>query len=338
MKRTSCWLSMLGLAWLALLVFPGGAWGEEGQPVRRVSRHAGVFVKPPEKVPTNGSVDGPILGNGDVGVALAGPPGNQAWCIGKNDFWSRTLGRIVTVGGLRLRLPGLAGASYHQEQDLLKAEVRGTFGSPDGAKVSTRSWVSADENLLVVEIANAGSVALAASVELFAGPAAPVKGPGAPALPSRQGVDDGVSWFTRGADPAPVDNGRTVAVACRVLNVDARAGNNGLVFDLAPGQVAIVASAILTDLDNRRDLAAAQERVKGLTPTELDALNAKHRQWWDAFWSRVVDRDPRRGDRKALVRRPVHHGVRAAGPGKWRRACSRTGSRRTRLRGKGTST
>ena len=36
--------------------------------------------------------DGPLLGNGDVGVVLAGPPEAQVFYIGKNDFWTRFQG------------------------------------------------------------------------------------------------------------------------------------------------------------------------------------------------------------------------------------------------------
>ena len=37
-----------------------------------VSRHIATFTQPPHQVPTNAMPDGPLLGNGDVGVVLAG--------------------------------------------------------------------------------------------------------------------------------------------------------------------------------------------------------------------------------------------------------------------------
>ena len=102
--------------------------------------------------------DGPLLGNGDVGVVLAGPPEAQAFYIGKNDFWtstSRQRPRSSTVGRMELNIPELQGATYRQEQDLARAEVRGTF-TKDGLTVRTRSWVDANENLLLTEVACEG--------------------------------------------------------------------------------------------------------------------------------------------------------------------------------------
>ena len=53
-------------------------------------------------------------------------------------------------------MPGLQGASYRQEQDMANAEVRGTF-TKGGATIRTRSWVDANENLLVTALQCAGS-------------------------------------------------------------------------------------------------------------------------------------------------------------------------------------
>ena len=46
----------------------------ETEALRVVSRYQAEFSEPPKGVPTGAVVDGPILGNGDIGVALAGPP------------------------------------------------------------------------------------------------------------------------------------------------------------------------------------------------------------------------------------------------------------------------
>ena len=136
--------------------------------LRLVARHRGVFTAPPRRVPTDKVVDGPVLGNGDVGVALAGPPESQLWCIGKNDFWSYSRRCVITVGGLRMAVPALGGASYRQEQDILKAEVRGAF-TAKGLTVRTRSWVAATENLLVTELSCTGKPA-EVTLAQFAGP------------------------------------------------------------------------------------------------------------------------------------------------------------------------
>ncbi|HUT25528.1 MAG TPA: LamG-like jellyroll fold domain-containing protein [Sumerlaeia bacterium] len=117
-----------------------------------VSRCTAVFSEPPQRIPTGAVVDAPLLGNGDVGVAVAGPPQYQLFYIGKNDFWSRHFKNVNTVGGVALEIPALRGAAYHQEQDLAQAEVRGEFAT-DLATLRARSWVAEGENLLVTELA-----------------------------------------------------------------------------------------------------------------------------------------------------------------------------------------
>ena len=141
------------------------AWAAEPSPGPGIVAHYTlVMTQPPLHVPTGTVVDGPILGNGDLGVAMGGPPEEQSWYFGKNDFWSLQASPM-SVGGLTLRIPALAGASYRQEQDLANAEVRGTF-TKGGLTVRTRSWVAATENLAVTEMAaDGGSVTVTA--ELF---------------------------------------------------------------------------------------------------------------------------------------------------------------------------
>src|ERR1035437_8046850 len=116
-----------------------------------VAKHTIVMTEPPKKVPSGTVVDGPIMGNGDVGVAIGGLPQEQRFYIGKNDFWSQLVQDPMTVGGVQLSIPALDGASYREEEDLLNAEVRGTF-TKAGVTVKTSSWVAATEHLLVTEL------------------------------------------------------------------------------------------------------------------------------------------------------------------------------------------
>ena len=116
-----------------------------------VSKHTAVFTAQPWRVPTELMPDGPLLGNGDVGVVLGGPASEQFFFIGKNDFWRTKPAMVKRVGAIRMMIPALQGASYRQEQDLARAEVRGTFTKGD-LTVQTRSWVAATENLLVTEL------------------------------------------------------------------------------------------------------------------------------------------------------------------------------------------
>jgi hypothetical protein len=132
--------------------------------------YTGIFTAPPHAVPTRGMPDGPLLGNGDVGVVLAGPPEAQVFYVGKNDFWTRTPAnaKVINVGRVEVRIPALQGASYRQEQDLARAEVRGTF-TKGGLTVRMRSWVDANTNLLLTELQCDGTEAVPVAIRVASG-------------------------------------------------------------------------------------------------------------------------------------------------------------------------
>ena len=52
-----------------------------------VSQYRAVFTAPPKGVPSFHAVDGPITGNGDIGLTVSGSPEHQRYWISKNDFW-----------------------------------------------------------------------------------------------------------------------------------------------------------------------------------------------------------------------------------------------------------
>jgi len=125
--------------------------------------YCGVYTSPPGGIPTGQMPDGPLLGNGDVGVVLAGPAEEQQFYIGKNDFWRRNDASVMGIGVLKVVMPELRGGSYRQEQDLALAEVRGAFTNGVVA-VQTRSFVDANSNTLVTELKCTGSKPVTVSV------------------------------------------------------------------------------------------------------------------------------------------------------------------------------
>ena len=226
----------------------------------RALDYTAVFTAPPQHVPTAKMPDGPLLGNGDMGVVLAGPPAAQVFYLGKNDFWTRQPGdaKVINVGRVELDIPALQGATYRQEQDLARAEVRGTF-TKGGLTVRTRSWVDANTNLLVTEVRCEGGPAVI-SVRLPGGGAA-------------GGLD-------RKADDLP-GRSREAAVVTRILE------GKGFERALQPGETATVVTAMLSDLEvPGAVLPAVQGWVDGLTVAKVGALAAGHRAWWADYWAR----------------------------------------------------
>lgn len=230
-----------------------------------------IFTAPPHNVPTKGMPDGPLLGNGDVGVVFAGPPEKQVFYIGKNDFWTRTPedSKVINVGRVILAIPALQGASYLQEQDLARAEVRGTF-TKSGLTVHMRSWVDANTNLLLTELECDGDLPVNVSVRAVSG-----------AVEATNAIYDSATtnWFKRRADNLP-GQGREVAVVSRVV------GAKDFDFVLRRGMPVTVATAILSDLDAKNFFPVAKTLTDSLTTAKIENLSVKHRQWWADFWSR----------------------------------------------------
>ena len=174
---------------LSRFLFPLALWGAfpgttnaADTALDHVAKHSAVFTEAPKHVPTASMPDGPLLGNGDVGVVLAGPPEAQQFYVGKNDFWRRNHAdaSVMAVGLVGLSIPALLGATYRQEQDLAHAEVRGTFAK-DGLTLQTRSWVDAIENLLVTVLRCEGNAPLTFAVRAT---------PGSPAATASQISDN----------------------------------------------------------------------------------------------------------------------------------------------------
>jgi len=177
MKRHVTGLILVAAVSLQVMPHPTSAQEATPQGVQNTAvsmDYRAVFNAPPGDVPTQAMPGGPLLGNGDTGVVLAGPPDVQRFHIGKNDFWTRTPGdaKVITVGTVRLLIPALHGASYRQEQDLARAEVRGTFAR-DALTVRMRSWVDANTNLLLTQVQCDGAP-ITLSVRLSPGEASAV--------------------------------------------------------------------------------------------------------------------------------------------------------------------
>lgn len=118
-------------------------------------------------------IDAPILGNGSMTAALAGPPEYPQVWISSNDFWQMEsaanweffhdnstakhapavcLGGPRPVGRMVFDVPALKGAKVHTEQDLATAVSRVTYNLTDGTSVECSAFVAAVENLLVLRV------------------------------------------------------------------------------------------------------------------------------------------------------------------------------------------
>jgi hypothetical protein len=240
-----------------------------------ICKYKGVFDRPPGKVPTNKVVDGPILGNGDVGVVISGGPEAQRFWISKCDFWKAKPGNHrgggpKVIGGLDLRIPALAGAAYHAEQILHEPEIRSAFRTADSS-VAMRCWVAASEDLLVIELTSKGkAVTIEAKPWVKAGDEST----------TAQGTWKDVQWITRAYTGADLDWPTEAALAVRCLETGLNA------FTLKPGRTITIAVAIRTSHDTKTHLDDARRRVAQLSRDEIESIRGAHVKWWRGFWSK----------------------------------------------------
>jgi alpha-L-fucosidase 2 len=170
-----------------------------------ISKHRVIYTKPPGRIPVPHSVDAPLLGNGYTGVAISGQPEKQVYYLARNDFWRLKHGYQesfpAVLGKLEISIPGLEGSSYLVEQDLYEAKTWAQFLKP-GSEVSFKTYVSATEDLMIIEIELEGEGELKGSVNLEL--------PGEPELASdlpegysypaetRKGItDNGIGYISR---------------------------------------------------------------------------------------------------------------------------------------------
>ena len=230
-------------------------------------KYSAVFTEPPKNVPTYYMPDGPLLGNGDLGIALAGPPEEQRFYIGKNDWWGYGDGsRAMPVGGLTLAIAGLKGASYRQEQDLALAEVRGAFTN-GAVAVQTRSFVDTHSNLLVTELKCAGTQPVTAVLSQK-------NGLDEPWGTSHASLPEGLLCYTRKSQDAAPENRMDIAVVSRIIGgapVVDPAGAGALTLTLKAGEAVTIMTCVLSKLDAPELLEAAKKKVSSLEAKDFQA-------------------------------------------------------------------
>jgi len=253
----------------------------QDQSFRIVQKYKGVFLTPPTRIDSSMSTDAPLLGNGNLGVALLGNIDAMTFVLGKNEFWSLEESKVKAMCRLNLSVPGMAGAAYHMEQDLVKAEVTGLFGR-NGNSVTTRSWVEgADttDNYLVTTLANSGSESQAISVSLACGNQNKNEAP--------VGSSGNLLYIDVRADRADsLGDVKTcqVRIATTVIGADASITSDTLNFTLEPGKAATLLTSVVSNYDSASHESQALDALKLKTPADIDALLVSHEAYWRNFY------------------------------------------------------
>lgn len=243
---------------------------------RVVSPYTAVFKGLPRGTPSKTVADGPLLGNGDMGVSIAGIDNGQRFWLCKNDFWKLAHDYKTgpsgprVFGGLDVTFPGLGGGAVTEQKFYDAVTVSTWDGSKGEASVQVRSWVAATENMLVVELTASGKDS-DAEVNLWA-----KEGNGSEV---QCATHNGIQWMTRKfATNVVIET--EAACAMKILG----AGTSS--FKIKVGQPVTILLAMQSKFKSPTPLDDACKRIEGMDQASLADLQKKHTAWWQAFWAK----------------------------------------------------
>ncbi|WP_370110528.1 hypothetical protein [Streptacidiphilus sp. MAP12-33] len=240
---------------------------------RIAQQYTGVWTTPPTQLTSGETVDAPLLGNGDLGVAVGGSIANQTLYVGKNDFFSSSSHAIKPLGRIVINASGLSGSSYKVVQDIAHAEVDGTY-TLNGQTLATSSWVDANSGTVVTSFTLTGGSAQNIGISLQ-------NGSGGTPTVSTTGNDLDADVYAdtgTGSDPH-------ARMAARIIGSAQTISGNTLSMSLQPGSTATLVTGIVSSIDSSSWQSGADALVQNLAQTDVDNHNAAHRSWWQSYWS-----------------------------------------------------
>jgi alpha-L-fucosidase 2 len=257
--------------------------GDAGLPLlpNLATPYQGTFTAPPTQTNTNETTDAPLLGNGDVGVAVLGTIDAMTFILSKTEFWSLSAGTVKAMARLSLSIPGMANASYSMSENIGTGQVTGTFMA-NGNTISTTSWVQATDttnNQVITEFTYTGTGSQQVTVSLAPGTDN--------TYPSSVSSSGDVLYEDVSADSTPTVGGyvtRQVRVATRAVGTTGTVANGQLMFSLSPGQTYVLATSAMSNSDSATYQTQAVSNVESLTTSDVTTLSASHQAWWDAFY------------------------------------------------------
>ena len=282
MKR----LMHLTLAAISCMIHQGCEHREESGEKQVISKHRVVYTQPANRIPARISVDAPMMGNGYTGIAISGPSHKQVYYIARNDFWRLKNGYNesfpAVLGKLEISIPGLEGSTYRIEQDLYEAKTWSQF-SKSGCEVRFKTYVSATEDLMIIEIALDGEGELKGSVDLEL-PGEPElasdlpEGYSYPAETLKGTADSGIGYIWR-AFVEDVEVATKAVCAYRVV------GGSDNTFILTKGEPVTIVVAFSSNFKSENCLAAVKKLLSGFDQRKALALEKAHEAWWQEYWS-----------------------------------------------------
>jgi alpha-L-fucosidase 2 len=264
----------------------------EAEPIASIKNS---WAKAPVHIPNNVSIDAPLMGNGDITMSVGSSGDGVRYYLSKNDFWrlrsqADNLSGPRVVGFLDIHIGGFDKADFSAEQ-LIRDGVTTCHLEKEGHSVVVKSWVSATENLIFLEI-NAIDYTTPISVSLTA--------PANKQAVLKTGRLNDIHWLTR-AFADSVDIPTEVAVAMKTLH------HQNDTIRVEPGKKLLIVLAVgsgfnakvhrVKAVESRLDaaeprvkkvaaLANVLDRIQRINEDSIERLKQQHDHWWGAYWGK----------------------------------------------------
>ena len=244
----------------------------------------GIYSGVNNNIATSGMPDGPLLGNGKVGVVGASDNNWARFYITTTNFWTgaHLNAKPLPIGGVDIIATGGSGTGVKQEQDMLNAEIRTHL---DYGSLNIRTWVSATSDLVINEIWTSGTDAINISLETWSHITNTALYP----------VSNGVSGKSIGWASRETQSGKDVdwvcraALATKVIGADyniSLSGNNKTIttFTLEPGKRIYVITAVHSGKNITDHITESITLAEKQNDNTIGLLHDAHLKWWKNYW------------------------------------------------------
>ena len=248
---------------------------DSGKAVDAVSGHELIFDGVGFNAPSKMAVDGPLLANGSMAVTISGDAGYLHYWISRNDFWQlKNLSEDCSAklfGGVDVSIPQAVGGRFELRQSIDEPSSMMQIAGED-IDLRIKSWVAATDDLLVIEVLNAGE-----SVEMIFNLWA-ADGEGSD---SEVGIEGDVDWAVREFKREVwVKSGSGCAL--RVM----KQGDKRVMLNKGDKKTVVVSMASGFDGDDY--LERVISKADGVNRRVLRRLRRGHVREWKEFWGRSM--------------------------------------------------
>ena len=237
-----------------------------------------------KNISASGLPDGPLLGNGNVGVVSACDNNWIHFYITTTDFWNgkHLYAKPLPIGGVNIIVNGSSGTGVTQIQNILDAEINTTINN---GKIKIKSWVSATTNFFISEITSDNKSPVSLSIETWTNNTHTVL------YPVHNGIaQNNIGWSSRQTEEgANIDWVCRAAIATKIIGVKyntALSDNNKTVSKLViqPDEKILIITSIVSGKNITDQVEKSVMNVKDQTKSSIEALHESHLNWWKSYW------------------------------------------------------